>query len=265
MGSGIARRGEPWPSHFEHMAAMHSRRSAAGLSQDILDVVDDAAEVEIEALVIIRRELAEANAQGSIPAGDTGPGNILAMLQDGIERRRRLVRRFPENPEAHYQLGSFLGMAGKNLGVRNLVDEGITECKIAAQLLPNWDGPAVECGIMLANIGEYDAALRELEQVGATFPEATLHLRFVTCYVLMMLERYTEALDQLEPVTESKLDFASAHRYAARCAFMVGDMIKGARHAKAGRQLGDFAEWTAWRDGVYSSRGKGKAGARPAG
>ena len=257
--------GEPWPSHFEHMAAMHSRSLAAGLSQDILDVVEDAADVDIEALVIIRRDLAEANAQRSIPAGDTGPGHILGTLQDGIERRRRLVRRFPENPEAHYQLGSFLGMAGKNLGARSLVDEGVMECKIAALLLPNWDGPAVECGIMLANIGDYDAALRDLEQAWVTLPEATPHLRFVTGYVLVMLERYAEALDQLEPVTEARPDFASAHRYAARSAFMIGDMIKGARHAKAGRQLGDFAEWTAWREGAYSSRIKGRAGTPSAG
>ena len=257
--------GEPWQFHFEHMAAMHSRRSAAGLAQDILDVVEGAAEVDIEALVIIRRELAEANARGSIPAGDRGPGSILATLQDGIERRRSLVRRFPENPEAHYQLGSFLGMVGKNLRARKLVDEGTMECKIAAQLLPNWDGPAVECGIMLANIGEYRAALHELEQAGLALPEATPHLRFVTGYALMMLERYAEALDQLEPVTEARPDFASAHRYAARCAFMMGDMIKGARHAKAARQLGDFAEWTAWREGAYSSRGKGRAGTRQAG
>ena len=115
------------------------------------------------------------------------------------------------------------------------------------------------------NIGEYDAGLRELEQAGAALPEATSHLRFVTGYVLMMLERYAEALDQLEAVTEARPDFASAHRYAARCAFMMGDMIKGARHAKAGRQLGDFAEWTAWREGVYSSRGKGGSGTPSAG
>ena len=161
--------GEPWQFHFEHMAAMHNRRSAAGLSQDILDVVDDADEVDIEALVVIRRELrAASNAQASISADDGRSGSISTMLQDGIELRRSLARRFPQNPEAHYQLGSFLGMAGKNLKARGLVDEGVMECKIAAQLLPNWDGPAVECGIMLANIGEYDAALRELEQARAT-------------------------------------------------------------------------------------------------
>ena len=151
-------------------------------------------------------------------------------------------------------------MAGKNLRARELADEGIVECKIAAGLLPNWDGPAVECGIILTNIGEHAAALRELEQAQATLSEATPHLRFVTGYVLLMLERYSDALEHLKTVTEVRPDFASAHRYAAQCAFNLGDKINGAHHAKAARQLGDFTEWTAWQDGAYSSRRRGAAG-----
>ena len=252
---------EPWELHFEHIAAMHSRNSAAGLSQDILDVVDDVTELDIDALTTISRELrAEANARSSIPPGEGEAHLAMDPLQDGIARRRSLVRRFPHSPESHYQLGSFLGMAGKNLRARELADEGIVECKIAAGLLPNWDGPAVECGIILTNIGEHAAALRELEHAKVTLPEATPHLRFVTGYVLLMLEHYADALEHLTTVTEVWPDFASAHRYAAQCAFKLGDKIKGARHAKAARQLGDFTEWMAWQDGAYSSRGKGRAG-----
>ena len=257
---------EPWEFHFEHIAVMHSRNSAAGLSQDILDVVDDVAELDIDALTTIRRELrAEANARSSVPTGGGGPHPVLDPLQDGIDRRRSLVRRFPHSPEAHYQLGSFLGMAGKNLRARELADEGIVECKIAAGLLPNWDGPAVECGIILTNIGEHAAALRELEHAQATLSEATPHLRFVTGYVLVLLERYSDALEHLKTVAEVRPDFASAHRYAAQCAFKLGDKITGAHHAKAARQLGDFTEWTAWQDGAYSSRGRGRAGTPKAG
>ena len=252
---------EPWEFYFENITAMHSRSPAAGLSQDILDAVDDVTELDLDALTTIRRELrAEANTWGSVPPGEGRPHLVLDPVQDGIARRRSLVRRFPQSPEAHYQLGSFLGMAGKNLRARELADEGIVECKIAAGLLPNWDGPTVECGIILTNIGEHAAALHELEQAQATLSEATPHLRFVTGYVLLMLERYSDALEHLKTVTEVRPDFASAHRYAAQCAFKLGYKSEGARHAKAARQLGDFAEWMAWQDGAYSSRGKGRAG-----
>ena len=127
-------------------------------------------------------------------------------------------------------------------------------------MLPNWDGPAVECGIMLTNIGEHAAALRELEHTRATLSETTPHLRFVTGYVLMLLERYSDALEHLKTVTEVRPDFASAHCYAAQCAFKLGDKIQGAHHAKAARQLGDFTEWITWQDGGYSSRERGRSG-----
>ena len=94
--------------------------------------------------------------------------------------------------------------------------------RVAAQL----DGPAVECSIMLANIEEYAAALREPEQTQATLSEATPYLRFVTGYVLLMLERYSDALEHLKTVTEVRPDFASAHRYAAQCAFKLATRVR---------------------------------------
>ena len=83
------------------------------------------------------------------------------------------MRRFPQNPLAPSHLGSFLGMVGKNFGKRSLVDEGVLECKITAGLQPDWDNPAVEVGIILVNIGEGAAALRELEQAESTLPQPT--------------------------------------------------------------------------------------------
>ena len=67
----------------------------------------------------------------------------VSIMEAGIERRTAIVRSFPRSPMAHSELGSYLGMAGKNLRRRDLIDEGITECMIAAELLPGL-GPA--CG-----------------------------------------------------------------------------------------------------------------------
>ena len=134
------------------------------------------------------------------------------------------------------------------------------ECKIAAQLLPNWDAPAVECGIMLANIGEYASALRELEQARVALPEETLHLRFVTGYVLMMLERYAEGFGSTGSRDRSQAPFRVCPSLCRPVRFQDWRQEQGARHAKAGRQLGDFSEWTAWREGAYSSRKRGSTG-----
>jgi len=68
------------------------------------------------------------------------------------------------------------------------------------------------------------------------------------------MERYPEALEHLESVIEVRPDFAPIYRYAARCAFELGDKTKGRRYAKAGRQFGEATEYMAWRDGAYSSQ-----------
>ena len=99
------------------------------------------------------------------------------MLKDGIERRRAITRSFPESPLAHSELGAFLGMAGKNLRRRDLIDEGLTECMIASGLLPGWDLPVVEQGIILATFGAYQEALERLDRGREGLPEETPHCR----------------------------------------------------------------------------------------
>ena len=133
----------------------------------------------------------------------------------------------PNSPEAHYQLGSFLGMVGKHTGVRKFVEQGILECRIASGLCPQWDAPAVERGIILTNFGSHEEALHELEQAGRDLPERTPHCGFAMGYVQMELERFPEGLEHLEAVIGVRSDYALAYRYAARCAFMMGQGGEG--------------------------------------
>ena len=246
----------PWDHTFGHTAMMHTgSRSAAGLAQDISDMTGTVTEEDQYINEALKREASWHTdfAMGS-NIDEEGLRFYLAKLQGSIDLRRSLVRRFPQNPLAHTHLGSFLGMVGKNFGKKGLVDEGVLECKIAAGLQPNWDNPAVEVGIILVNIGEGAAALRELEQAEGALPGPTPHLRFVKGYVLMKLERYSDALECLDTVIEERPDYAPAYDHAAHCAFKSGDRIKGLRYAKEARMRGMYAEHRAWKDGGYSSR-----------
>ena len=92
---------------------------------------------------------------------------------------------------------------GKHTGIRELVDQGLLECRIASGLCPAWDLPAVEWGIILTNFGAHQEALQELERVGRELPEPTPHWRFAVGYVLMELERFPEGLEHLEQVSGS--------------------------------------------------------------
>lgn len=239
----------PWEPHFEIVAAQHSASSAAGLSQDYFDVAPEDSDPSYE---IARSELL-AHAE-SVQLALSGPdilGALKNALLGGIDVRRSIAHRFPNSAQAHVDLGSYLGMVGKNLGERRFIDEGVTECKIAAGLQPDWDNPAVEVGIILMNVGDYNGALSELEKARETLPSDTPHLRFALGYPLMMLERHDEALDHFEAVIGVRPDYASAYTHAARCAFALGDKRKGAKYAKAARMLGEYGEFTAWRDGKY--------------
>ena len=249
----------PWEYAFERISNMHiGPRMAAGLAQDISDVSGGATEADQHIHEALRRDASSHRDFAVASSVDEDRWQrYLAKLQGSIDLRRNLATRFPQSSTAHYQLGSWLGMLGKNFGDRRLIDEGIVECKIAAGLQPDWDGPAVEPGIILVNIGESAAALRELERAEITLPRPTPHLSFVKGYVLITLERYSEGLECLEAVIEERPDFAPAYQHAAHCAFKSGDGTKGLRYAKGARTLGIPAEHWAWGAGVYSSRSKG--------
>ena len=246
-----------WNMAFELVATQATgSRSAAGLAQDILDIsTPDPAQGAVEQLADETRDLDFSRVnEGNIDF----LLDIVARLESGIARRRAIVESFPLSPLAHYQLGSFLGMAGKHLMNRYLVNEGIMECKISSGLLPNWDAPAVEPGIILANIGQLEDSLRELHQAEEALPDVTPHLSFVFGYVLMKMSRHVEALGRLEEVLKVRPDYARASLYAARCSFALGNKSNGIRHAKNARRFGEPGEYIAWKNGVYSSRKKSR-------
>ena len=247
-----------WDSAFEEVAMMHAgQRSASGLAQDISDVTEVFTEENRYVIEVLKQGLTRhADFTKAPRTDDEDPSSRLAELQGRIDQRRRLAERFPGNPLAHFQLGSFLGDLGIQFADRMLINEGILECRIAAGLQPDWDAPAVQPASILVNFGEREAALRELEQAERNLPAPTSHLRFVKGYILMTLELYSEALACLEAVIEERPDYAPAYDLAAHCAFESGDKTKGLRYAKGARMRGIYTEHRAWGSGAYSSRPK---------
>ena len=243
-----------WQLPFQEIAAQAGLpRSAAGLAQDVLDLAF--ADPAAEALQQLAAELPNSQYWLDDALGDLS--KVFEPLERGIALRRAIVREFPLSPRAHYELGSFAGMVGKHLLVwgqgRGFIKEGIIECKIAASLLPEWDAPAVEPGIILINIGEYAAALEELNRAQEVLPQATPHLLLNSGYALMQLSQYAAALANFERVIDARPDYAMAYKFAAHCAFALSDRRKGLRYAKTARQLGEPAVFNDWRRGKYRS------------
>ena len=262
----ILRASVDWNIQFERVSVQTGGgRTAAGLAQDVTEVFnnrgidgeiygyDDPAQEAINQLIL---ETTEATYNDLASGKLTSPVSMLDNVTMGL---RAIVRNFPTSAAAHFQLGSHLGMAGKHLLCGDLIDEGIVECKIASGLLPDWDNPAVEPGIILINIGEYEEALQELMRAKEALQEETPHLMVNMGYALMMLSRHQEALAQFEDVIDVKPDYALALNHAARCAFAIGDKRKGIRYAKKARRFGEPAAYKEWRKERRSSgkkRGK---------
>ena len=246
-----------WDPAFEEVAMMHTgQRSASGLAQDISDVTGVFTEENRHIIEVLKQGLTRHDDFTRAPRVDDADPRRLAELQGRMNQRRRLADRFPGNPLAHLQLGTYLGDLGIQFADRMLIDEGILECRIAAGLQPDWDAPAVQPASFLVNIGEREAALRELEQAEHKLPAPTPYLRFVKGHVLMTLELYSEALACLEAVIEERPEYAPAYDLAAHSAFQSGDKTKGLRYAKGARMRGIYAEHRAWGSGAYSSRPK---------
>ena len=183
----------------------------------------------------------------------------LTFFERAIQVSRDLAGRYSASAEAHHHLGSMLGLVGRRLGNRALVDEGIMECRVAASLEPMWDAPAVETGIILANTEDWDGALRGLRAAEETLPAVTPHLRNVRGYALVNAGRFEESLVDYLEVVEARSDFGDAWGYAAHCAFSLGNRTDGLRFAKGARALGDPSAYDAWDKGVYSPRRKRRA------
>jgi len=245
-----------WDLRFEEIANFSGLLSdAAGLAQELprevmeQDIKEGIAE-EIQRLrgvSILKPEDYERVISGDL-------SYMVERFKDGIDDRRLIVKRHPLSAQAHSQLGSFLGMVGRWLRNREMIDEGINECKISAALCEGWDMPLVEVGIILINAGHYDEALVEFENAANKLPELTPHLAMNRGYTLMQLKRYKQALADFEFVIAKKPDYSYALDYAAYCSFMLGNQVKGIKYAKEARKYGVMQSYNEWRNGVYKKQ-----------
>lgn len=245
-----------WGLRFEEIAGQSSLPGAsAGLAQELPEKArkEDINNRTEEDLIKLREaSLLQPEDYTRIKSGDLRM--LIERLNNGINDRRLIVKRHPLSSQAHAELGSYLGMVGKHLSSREIINEGINECKIAAALCDGWDTPLVESGIILMNAGYHDEALVELESAADKLTTITPHLAMNRGYALMRLERYEQALIDFEFVIASRPNYAPALDNAAHCAFMTGDHIRGMKYAKEARKYGEPRAYNDWRKRTYKNK-----------
>ena len=237
----------PWTVWLEAIASAAAGPDAAGLAQRAEDVAGYGADD--------RRVAADARAAAAIWAKPRGlnrrrSGDLGRYLLGEVARLRAIACANPGSPRAHCEAGAFMGMVGKNLRRRDLCDEEFRSVVSRRGCFPVGTHRRWKRGIILANVGEFEAAQEELERAKAWLRGTTPHLLQCRGYVRMNVGNFAGALADLEEVLKVRPNHAMALAWAARCAFEAGDSRKGLRLARLARRFGEpatYQEWTAGR------------------
>lgn len=176
-------------------------------------------------------------------------GNFDKYLEDDIPDLRLAVKQNPHSADCHFELGSRLGKMGEKLGDEKLVEEGIQECRIAADLEPQWDTPRAEIGIILINVGRIPEAVRELEESVRVFGRLSPHMANVLGSARMRNKDYQGASEMFDKVIAMEPNWGQTLDDAAYCCFKTGDRQKAIDLAKRAKMLGFVQTHDEWRSG----------------
>jgi len=149
-----------------------------------------------------------------------------------------------DDPWLHFQVGSFVG---NHLDP----DEGVLECRIAAQLEPEWELPQVEIGIIYLRAGRNEEARAHLEELTEQRTDNSWHLLYNLAEARRRCGDHSGALAAYEQGIALNPNHALMLDRAAHCSFISGDSAKGRRLAKKAHLLGSNETFSDWRAGRY--------------
>lgn len=172
------------------------------------------------------------------------PVEALDAVSKWHEIQKAALQTAPGDAVLHFNVGSMIGYHWDP-------DEGIKECWIASKLVPEWELPLVEIGIIYLRFGRIEEARTHLETVARTRTDVTWHLLFNLAEArrrcgdpLAALEAYEEGI-ALNPNHPLMID------RAAHCAFLTGNGTKGRRFVKKAHLLGSNETYAEWKAGRY--------------
>jgi tetratricopeptide (TPR) repeat protein len=129
--------------------------------------------------------------------------------EEAIESFRQLVEEYPDDPRAHFELGSVFDAAGREdeaiQPYRRSLERGLRRDNIPRALL--------QLGSSLRNVGAYEEAVRTLSEGRGRFPDY-VPVRFFLALALYDAGRHREALVESLELALSGPDRAEMQEYA---------------------------------------------------
>jgi tetratricopeptide (TPR) repeat protein len=154
-----------------------------------------------------------------------------------------LVRRFPTVAMHHFRYGAALSLSGK-------IEEGLSECRIAEQLEPDWPLPVVEIAIIYFRAGKLEEALSAIRKAATRF-EPDAHLANVYGTILQNADQLAEAVRWYRIVVDQNPQHVQALAGLAHCLLVTGQTQEGRQIAKQAKHAGDPTIYKQLNDGFY--------------
>ncbi len=164
---------------------------------------------------------------------------------EALGHHQRLVHQDPESEMYRFWLGCSLAAVGRP-------DEGIIECRIACSLKPDWSLPATEVAIILGNAGRYEDALESIKLTAEQY-EVDGHMAYAYGYILLRLDRLSEAAQWFRRVLDENDAHPEALANLAHCLLLTGERREGRKFAKLAFHAGERQVLEALNAGHYDA------------
>ena len=144
----------------------------------------------------------------------------------------------PLDPVNHFTLGSVKGGMGAKSGDAALVEEGLEECRLAAELDPNWLLPWTEIGWILIMSGRDREAVEHLHSVAPERGSPDAYYYQAMAMALRQIGRIEESLESFESALRLNPDDPLVAVAASVTGLLAGDRSKSSRYSKMARHMG---------------------------
>ena len=145
------------------------------------------------------------------------------------------------DPANHFTLGSVKGGIGARSGDAAMVNQGLEECWLAADLDPNWILPWSEIGWILFMAGREKEAVEHLESIGPERGPLDSYYYQAMGATLRQIGKFEESLAAFESALELNPDDPNTVVATAVTALLAGNQAKANQYSRMARHMG-FAE-----------------------
>ena len=166
---------------------------------------------------------------------------IQGKMHEALAEVAKAAELDPLDPANHFTLGSVKGGIGARNGNTALVEEGLEECWLAAELDPNWILPWTEIGWILAMAGRQKEAVEHLRSVDPERGPLDSYYYQAKAFALRQSGMFEESLQTSELALRLNPDDPPAVVFTAVTGLLAGDKAKSNLYSKMARHMG-FAE-----------------------